>query len=164
MTLIKQFGIPKFHVVGHHSGASIATEMAVLHPEQVLSLSVVGLAAMTPAEQKKFVDTEIVMFNKPVKDGSHFLKVWDYLDVIGLDVVDKHYQTLDNARAYEGRIQVYTCVFSQPVIELTKKVSVPFLVMCSKEDVLFPYMETIKEAVSFSADLKLANSCTNNLD
>ncbi|KAE9365503.1 hypothetical protein N431DRAFT_447154 [Stipitochalara longipes BDJ] len=108
MTLIKQLGIPKFHVLGHHSGARIAVELAVLHLDQVLTLSVVGLAAMTPQEQKKFADTEIVMFNKPVADGSHFLKVWDYLDVIGLDVVNKHYQTLDNARAYEGRIQIYT--------------------------------------------------------
>jgi pimeloyl-ACP methyl ester carboxylesterase len=149
MALVKHLGNPKFHVMGHHSGASIALEMAVLHPKQVLSLSVCGLAAMTPEEQKEFSDKEIVMFNKPVEDGSHFLKVWDYLEVEGnWDVVDKHFQTLDNCRAYMGRIQIYTCVFSQPVLELTKKVPCPFLVMCSDEDALYPYMPKVKEAVS----------------
>jgi pimeloyl-ACP methyl ester carboxylesterase len=150
MVLVKHLGISKFHVFGHHSGASIATEMAVLHSDQVLSLSVCGAAFMTPEEQKEFADKEIVMYNKPVEDGSHFLKVWEYLEPQGhWNVVDKHFQALDAFRAYAGRLQIYTCVFSQPILELVKKITCPLLVMSSEEDLLYPYMPRAKEAVSF---------------
>jgi pimeloyl-ACP methyl ester carboxylesterase len=40
MLLPDHVGISRFHVFGHHSGASIATEMAVLHPDKVLSLCI----------------------------------------------------------------------------------------------------------------------------
>jgi pimeloyl-ACP methyl ester carboxylesterase len=150
MVLIKQLDISKFHVFGHHSGASIALEMAVLHCDQVLSLSVCGAAFMNTEEQREIAAKEIVMYNKPVEDGSHFLKVWNYLEPQGnWNVVDKHFQALDALRAYEGRLQAYTCVFSQPILELVKHVKCPFLVMSSEEDLLFPFMPRAKEAVSF---------------
>lgn len=61
MVLMTHLGISKFHVFGHHSGASIALEMTVLHPDQVLSLSVCGAAFMNAEEQKEFTDKEMVM-------------------------------------------------------------------------------------------------------
>lgn len=149
MLLIADRNIPKFHVFGHHSGASIAIEMAVLHPDRVLTLSVCGAALMTPEEQKEIAAKEIVMYNKPVADGSHLMKVWKYLEPQGdWDVVDMHTQALDAYRAYEGRIQVYTCVFSQPVLELLKQVKCPLLGMSSEGDMLYPYLPRAKELVS----------------
>jgi pimeloyl-ACP methyl ester carboxylesterase len=137
-------------VLGHHSGASIATEMAVKSPERVLSATLCGPALLTAEEQAEVAPIELVMFNEPVADGSHLLKSWEKVVAGGLDwkVPQLHAQVLDTLRAPEGRIQIYTCVFSQPMIELLAKVTCPVLGMCSDKDMLYSYMPRVKEAVS----------------
>ncbi|KAE9372863.1 alpha/beta-hydrolase [Stipitochalara longipes BDJ] len=42
MLLAKHAGFTKWHAFGHHSGASMATEMAAVYPENILSLTIVG--------------------------------------------------------------------------------------------------------------------------
>ena len=147
--LVKHAGLSKFHVLGHHSGASIATEMAVLYPDRVLSLCLIGPALLTHEEQRAIAPQELVMYNRPLADGSHLKKSWDYVNSQGgWDVVQLHGQALDTIRAYEGRNQVYTCVFSQPMIELLVKVACPVLGLSSETDVLHAYMSRVEEAVS----------------
>lgn len=149
MLLVKHAGLSKFHVLGHHSGASIATEMAVLHPDKVLSICLIGPALLSHEEQRAIAPQELIMYNKPVTDGSHLKKSWDYVNSQGgWDVVQLHSQALDTIRAYEGRIQVYTCVFSQPMIDLLGKVRCPVLGLSSESDVLYAYMSRVQEAVS----------------
>lgn len=149
MSLVKHAGLSKFHVLGHHSGASVATEMAVLYPDKVMSLCLIGPALLTHEEQRAIAPQELIMYNKPVASGSHLQKSWDYVNSQGgWDVVQLHGQALDTIRAYEGRIQVYTCVFSQPMIDLLGKVRCPVLGLSSETDVLHPYTSRIKEAVS----------------
>lgn len=146
---VKHFGLPKFHVLGHHSGASIATELAAVYGEQVLSLTVIGPALLTIEEQTAFKATEITPYNQPVMDGSHFKKSWDLLLTNGQwDVKNLHEQTLDAARAWQGRIYMYTCVFSQPAMDVFGQVKCPVLALCAADDSLYPKFGRVNEIVS----------------
>lgn len=152
--LMKQQSVSDFHVIGHHTGASIATEMAVLYPDQVLSITLVGPALLNSEEQKLAAKEELVVFNRPVIDGSHLLKNWNYAATQGgWDADMLHGQVLDCLRAWEGRIQAYTCVFSQPMIELLGKVTCPVLTVNDPKDMLYSYVSRVKEAVSWPPSL-----------
>ncbi|KAE9365762.1 alpha/beta-hydrolase [Stipitochalara longipes BDJ] len=119
---VKHWGLSKFHVLGHHSGASIATELAAIHGDQVLSLTIVGPALLTAEEQvahlkEAGLNEEVVPFNKPVADGSHLLSTWNQLLTNGeWDPEVLNGQTLDTLRAWKGRLQIYRNVFSQPAL------------------------------------------------
>ncbi|RDW85988.1 hypothetical protein BP5796_04313 [Coleophoma crateriformis] len=144
--LVKHVGLTKFHVLGHHSGASIATEMAAVYPDEVLSLCVIGPALLTEEEQVGERIKNIVAYNEPVMDGSHLQKCWDVLATSGTWEVEKlHEQTLDAARAWQGRLQIYTCVFHQPMIEVLSQVKCPVLGLCGLQDVLYPQFGRVKE-------------------
>lgn len=149
MLIASHVGMDKFHVLGHHSGASVATEMAVMHPDQILSVCLIGPALLNSEEQAAVAPLELVMFNKPVADGSHLLTNWQKVDTMGWnwELLELHGQVLDTARAYEGRIQIYTCVFSQPMIELLGKVTCPVLGLSAEDDMLYSYLPRVKEIV-----------------
>ncbi|KAF4634271.1 hypothetical protein G7Y89_g3832 [Cudoniella acicularis] len=83
LLLSKEKGLTKLHLVGHYTEASIATKWAALYPDMVLNITVSGPALYNEAEQESFKKTDLVMFNKPVVDGSHFTKTWEYSHTIG---------------------------------------------------------------------------------
>jgi pimeloyl-ACP methyl ester carboxylesterase len=146
---VKHFGLSTFHVVGHHSGSSIATELAAVYPEKVLSLTVIGPVLLTREEQLVVLAKDVVPFNQPVMDGSHWLKTWDLLLTNGTwDVKDLHEQTIDAVRAWAGRVQIYTCVFSQPAMEVFGQVKCPVLALCSPGDSTYPKFPRVQEIVS----------------
>lgn len=67
------------HIIGHHSGACLALELAVLWPEEVKSICLVGPAVMSEEERAAMKEIYFKPFNEPVWDGSHLAKTWDYL-------------------------------------------------------------------------------------
>lgn len=140
----KAMNLKQFHIFGHHSGACIAVEMAVLFPEHILSICLIGPALMTLEERMaKFFDP----FNEPVLDGSHLLKTWQYLEHlnIGDDIDLKQRETLDNLRAWKGRNQIYLTIWNQDCMDLFTKVTCPILCLIAENDVLIPFWHYIKE-------------------
>jgi pimeloyl-ACP methyl ester carboxylesterase len=71
MLLAKHAGVTKWHAFGHHSGASMATEMAAVYPENILSLTIVGPVLMMREEQISHSEGLLEYNTKPVMDGSH---------------------------------------------------------------------------------------------
>ncbi len=70
-------GIDKANVVGDHTGASIAVEAAVSHPERLDKLILCGCPHYEPEERKaKLTDSRYVQMDIR-KDGSHLLKIWE---------------------------------------------------------------------------------------
>jgi len=149
----------RFHLLGHHSGASLATEIAATYSEKVLTLCVIGLALMSPSEQVYWNDKANIPFNKPAHDSSHLMKTWKYLESSGADdggrdglgVKDlefKHREFLNHARAWDGRCKIYTCVFKVDLMSLFVQVKCPVLSICSRDDVLWDLQHHVKELVS----------------
>jgi pimeloyl-ACP methyl ester carboxylesterase len=138
-------GLTRYHIVGHHTGASLATEMAALRPEAVKSLCLGGTSVMSAEERATMKARFFAPFNQPVPDGSHLLRTWEYVAELGVgEDLESHQQnTIDHIRAWRGRNQIYGAIWDQDVGSYMKEVSCPVVAMCAKDDVLWPYFDNI---------------------
>jgi pimeloyl-ACP methyl ester carboxylesterase len=145
--------LPEFasgcHILGHHSGAPLGVEMAVLRPDFVRSLAMLGPVVMPAEARQKALEAAASAFNEPVADGSHLLKTWEYLQQPGrilsseVDLLQR--ETLDHVRAWKGRLQIYKCVFTHDGDAMLPRVKCPVLALCAKDDVLWPHFGRVKE-------------------
>ncbi|PMD57787.1 alpha/beta-hydrolase [Hyaloscypha bicolor E] len=115
MQLFNSLNLTKFHLLGHHSGASLATELAALYPTTVLTLCLVGTAIMTRSEQIALNTLINIPLNEPIASGAHLQKTWDYLASHG------------DMWGFFGRVRCET------------------MAMCARDDVLWPYVENVRE-------------------
>ncbi|KAK9772643.1 hypothetical protein SCAR479_10694 [Seiridium cardinale] len=141
-----ELGLSNFHIIGHHTGASLATEMAAIKPEVVKSICLIGTSVMTAAERAEMKARFFDPFNKPVPDGSHLQKTWDYVAKLGGDGdLEVHQQAaIDHIRAWKGRNQIYGAIWDQDKEKYIKEVKCPVIAMCAKDDVLWPYFRHIR--------------------
>ncbi len=135
----------KFHIIGHHSGASLATQIAATHPYLVASICQIGATTIGYEERQKMRERFLVPFNKPAEDGSHLQKTWDYLSKMGTagDLELRQREAIDHIRAWRGRMLIYSAVWNQDAETLFAKVQCPVLVLCAPDDVLFEHMQNV---------------------
>ncbi|KAH8678272.1 Alpha/Beta hydrolase protein [Xylariales sp. PMI_506] len=138
-------GKKPFHVIGHHSGASLGTEMAAVYPDRVASLALVGPSVMSAAERARMKQTYFAPFNKPVPDGSHLQKTWDYLTHMGVgpDLDLQHLEAINHVRAWKGRNQIYGAIWNQDKEKFIAEIKTPVLAMCATDDVLWEHFENL---------------------
>jgi pimeloyl-ACP methyl ester carboxylesterase len=143
---IKSLGFDKVHLFGHHTGASIAIEIATEDADRCASLMMIGPVVLTAEERQAFGGVYPQPFELQ-KDGSHLKIMWDYVASIGGDsTLELHHRELvDTARAWQGHIKVYTKIWDQDFSALYAKVAVPMLIMCAEKDILWPMFERAKE-------------------
>lgn len=140
------------HIIGHHSGAIIGTELGNRQKYRafVRSLTCVGPAILSAEQRFEMSKTFLDPFNKPVVSGDHLIKTWDYLQWEGLPA-DKHLEllhreALDHIRAWKGRSQIYSCVWAfdcRQALELLPS-ACRVLGLCAKDDVLWPFFEQFR--------------------
>lgn len=93
--ILDSYNISKAHLIGHSMGACIAQIAAALHPERVLSITLIaappaGLSSIVPdpmvkAERDRLTETwKIMLENKPSRSYEDslegFIKVWTHLN------------------------------------------------------------------------------------
>jgi pimeloyl-ACP methyl ester carboxylesterase len=148
VTALERLGTTKtaFHIIGHHSGASLATQIAADHPDLVRSICQIGATTIGYEERQRMRDIYLVAFNQPTSDGTHLQKTWDYLGKMGIgdDLRLRQREALDHIRAWKGRMLIYGAVWNQDAETLFLQVSCPILVLCAKDDVLWEHMENVK--------------------
>lgn len=138
------------HVLGHHSGGVIGTELAARFSGFVRTLTCVGPTIMASEERAHMSKTFLVPFNKPVSSGEHLKKTWDYLIWEGispaqeLDLLQR--EVIDHIRAWKGRSQIYKCVWAYDCEESTRNIDeeCKILGLCARNDVLWPYFDKFK--------------------
>ena len=160
--------VPEFnegcHVIGHHSGAVIGTDLAARYGEFVKSLTLIGPVFMSAEERHFMADLTMVPFNQPTEDGSHLARTWDYLIEKGIphdNVELLHREALDHLRAWRGRLQIYACVWAYDCAAAMRSVdqSCKVLALCVPDDILWPYFEhvmSVREDVQMK-EIKGAN-------
>ena len=146
--LFKSLNLTKFHLLGHHCGAGLATELAVLYPDNVLTVCLVRAAIMKREEQIVLNTLINVPLNEPVASGAHLQKTWDYLAShgVGEDPEFRQSEALDHISAWKVRNQIYRCVFNQDMWGFFGEVRCEAVIMCARDDVLWPH---VKEIVSW---------------
>lgn len=149
------------HVLGHHSGAALAPQLAVMFPDIVRTLCLVGPTVVNDTERIAMRDKFLVPFNTPEPTGSHLMKTWEYLGRMGvtsagactspptscndqdLDLWQR--ELLDHVRAWKGRLQIYGAVWACDSEKLFKQVKCPVLALCAKDDVLYEHLDNVKK-------------------
>lgn len=134
---METLGLKRFHLLGHHTGAFIACELAARHPERVTSLAMIGAGPLTPEERQAFRER----FQAPVaptKDGGYLGETWRYLVGMGAeaDLALHHRELLDHVNAYRGRYQIYKALWEQDFDTYFKQVRCPILLMSAPDDLL----------------------------
>ncbi len=77
LTLLDALGIDEVSVVGHHTGALIAAELAVQAPQRVRSLVLSSMSLHSPEERQRLASGRAVVDDvDPSPDGSHLLELW----------------------------------------------------------------------------------------
>ncbi len=143
---IKALGFDKVHLFGHHTGASLAIEIATVDPSRVGSLMMIGPVVLTAEERQAFGGVYPQPFELKA-DGSHLQTMWDYVASIGGDSeLDLHHREMvDTARAWQGHIKMYSKIWDQDFTALYEKITVPMFIMCAEKDILWPMFERAKE-------------------
>ena len=74
--VLNALGWHKAHILGHHTGASIAASFAARHPARLNRLVLNGLALLSDEERAHFAQFRFAPL-VPQPDGSHLLAAWN---------------------------------------------------------------------------------------
>ena len=145
-----------FDLYGSHTGASIAMEIAIAHPERVRRLVIDGMGLYAADEQAEILQRyarEIV----PDLEGTQLLKVWHFCrDQLlfwpyynrtaqgrlpnGLpDAGTLHDFVVEVLKAMRSYHQSYRAAFRHPKRDRLPLLALPVLVACSPSDMLHAY-------------------------
>ncbi|KAK8023665.1 hypothetical protein PG993_011731 [Apiospora rasikravindrae] len=153
-------GTSSIHIIGHHAGAALATEMAAVYPALVKSVCLVGPSILSAGDRARMKEKYLKPFNRPVSDGSHLLKTWNYLRDMGIgggsgsesgcdkgdDDLGLHQrEAIDHIRAWKGRNQIYGAIWRQDGARYLRLIQCPVMAMCARDDTLWPYFENVQK-------------------
>ncbi len=151
---LERLGLPEFHAFGHHTGASIACEMAAAAPERTETIM---LCAPPYAEAEERAQWRRKVSGAPddrapfrqvgvrpltiEPDGSHLPAVWQRVRDMGPDAPPAllHREAIDRLRAGERYHEAVLAMFSQDTPALLAQVRCPILLLCGDRDPFLPY-------------------------
>lgn len=139
-------GITQCRLVGHHTGACIALDMAHAHPGFATRLALIGPVPLTAEERLEFSKHFGTPFT-PVVSGSYLLENWEYLRNLGAhaDPMLIHREMADQLRAWWGRVQSYNAVWDQDFLGMYQQTEIPLLIGAAPDDVLYPFLGRARE-------------------
>lgn len=131
--------VKQFHLFGHHTGSSLAAEIATRHPKRVRSVMMLGPVPMTKQEREAFRGH----YDKPIApraDGTHLLDNWNYCAKFNpnADLAVVHDEVASMIRNWRARPQAYRAVSFHDSMALVKKLKCPLLFMTTPEDFFYP--------------------------
>jgi pimeloyl-ACP methyl ester carboxylesterase len=137
---IEKLSLGQCHIVGHHTGAAIAAELAATRPDLVVSVTLIGPLALTAEDRVVSASLYGAPF-LPNESGSYLLDTWEYLRVGGAvaDVALIHREMIGMLRAYAARPLAYNAVWTQDFDAAFAKITCPLQIACAEDDVLWPF-------------------------
>lgn len=145
MQAIDALGIEKFNLFGHHTGASIACQLAAEYPQRVCKLGMIGPVQLTDEERSTWKKLAVKPLTMDLK-GTHLSEAWErvtHLDtqpiVYAPSVELATREFIDTLIAGDRWHEAYEAVFEQDFPAYFAKVQCPMLLVCGDEDVLYPY-------------------------
>ena len=141
--VMNDIGLKEYHLFGHHTGASMALQIAYDQPQSTKSLTMVG-AFLATREEKQEMKKNISSEWSPKDDGSHLQQVWHLTgEILGAktDLDLQHRETIDALRAHHSAKQIHEAIWQHSDIELYEQITCASLIMCAPDDVMFPFFE-----------------------
>lgn len=144
-TAVTALGYDNVDILGHHTGAKVACEMAYQHPEKVGGIVMISALVLTPKEREAFkFDFEPIPLDE---DGTRFKHMWAQSIKYrgpGVTLENLAYSMAENLRAGEayewghGAAFNYTDDFAERIKTLPHRVTV-----LNPNDMLFEYTRRV---------------------
>lgn len=134
----QSLGLGRFAVVGAHTGASIAIELARQAPNKVSKLVLMGVALYTPEDRQHMLETWTPPFT-PVADGSHLQWLWQrYQRIWGAESPPEllHSAVVQFLKAGERYRWAYQAAFRYDPALALPQLEQPVLFLVAEHDLL----------------------------
>jgi pimeloyl-ACP methyl ester carboxylesterase len=144
---LANLGIDKFHTLGHHTGASIAAEMAAMVPPRVLSAILNG-PTYVDAEELAFFSRNLAVPNPITVKGTQLIWAWSRIkdnfgSAFSFDAPNAaailNRETVDMLRSGENWHWGYQAVFMHDIGAAMKQMKCPILLLIGRLDGAFPW-------------------------
>lgn len=143
-----QLQIEDYLLFGHHTGASIAVEMANYQPLAVQALVLSGPPLLSP-ELKQLLPTKATAI-PPMATGAHLTEMWDRIASkdanAGVDLINREV-TLALALG-ERYPEAYTAVIDYPMEERLQSLRVPTLIFAGTKDPLYGQLDATNRLIT----------------
>jgi pimeloyl-ACP methyl ester carboxylesterase len=141
LAAMRRMEIDRCWLFGHHSGASIAVQIAHDHPEMIERLALSGPPYLTKQQIEKLVPAVC-----PVEleaDGGHVMAVWNRIRAKDPDapLALSHRETVLNLHAGVRYPEAYDAVFSHDLPGQLAALECPTLVMAGAQDTIVASVE-----------------------
>lgn len=136
--------IDVFDLLGHHTGAAIALQMAADAPRRIASLSLFGAVCLTPEERADYSVRYARSFT-PDSSGDYLGDIWRSLRGIGatLDTATMHREMVDALRACVTRADASRAVWASDHIALYGQSNCPLMLATAADDVMAHCLDRI---------------------
>lgn len=139
VSFLDSLGIDRASVVGHHTGASIAAELAATFPSRVDKLVLSGCPVIPKGEP-------IPDFMQPMEiaaDGAHLVRVWELAKSYTPSApVEIHYEiALEYLKAGTRGEEAHQASFRYDVLSRLPLVACPTLVLSGRKDMFIAKVE-----------------------
>ena len=143
---VDALGIGAHVLLGHHTGAAIATRWAADRPERVRALILFGALGMGAEERERWrAGIPVIRIEE---SGEHLRAAWERVAAIDAvpvryapDAELRHRETVDMLTAGPRWTEAYEAVFAQDYESALAAVRSPTLLVCGTDDILRPYVE-----------------------
>ena len=136
-------------IIGHHTGAGVASELAAQMPERVAGLILVGVSyyATEAIRQKRWRDKKIRKI-VPLPDGEHLIHEWNRLKDLSpeMDLALLHREAVDTFVSDRYDL-AYRAVFQWTRAERLPLIRCPVTIVAGTKDVLFPGQEPASKVI-----------------
>ena len=161
LEFLDKIQITNTSIFGHHTGASIACELAVMAPNIVDKLILDGPPCVTFEEGQTHLKnvTPLIL----TKDGSYVQKLWEYLiretpPDKTLDVENMHNELDWRLKAGPRYIETYDAVFRYDMTTRLPLIEAPTLVMAAEFDTVARYLDRANELMKKSRKYIVSNA------
>jgi pimeloyl-ACP methyl ester carboxylesterase len=165
--LLDALGVSQAHVVGHHTGAVIAIEIASGHPERVNKLVLSAAPYVDEERRNEILTRPPVDKVEPKQDGSHLTEMWQ----IRMAFYPKNRPDLltrfvtDALKAKENIEVGHRSVAFYPVPDKLPKIVAPTLAICGRDDPYsFPDLKKIGNGIRSSEVIEVPGGMVPMVD
>ena len=160
LEVVDSLGWDRFDVIGTHTGAVEAVQVAHLAGDRVTGIGLVAVPAYTPeeVEERKTPGRVAAPRPRPRHDGSHVRTMWNQRTAIRSDSTDPDYLQelfLESMLSASGAHLAYRAVLAYPTLQRLVALDRPVVVFAARDDLTIQTQRAIPHLPPGSVAIEL---------
>ncbi len=157
IALLNSMGIEDFFILGNHTGATLAVDLAYRMERRVRGVIANGLALWDKEEKDRLWK----LLYKPIEiaeDGSHLIKFWEkakYSSELPKEII--HRGCVDCLKA-DDFLAAYRAIFDYDLKPALTKLECPLLVVTGEHDPMTRYSDEVAKLTNFGSSCTVKNA------